>query len=74
MTNQQRKTIFPMLQECGCPKDRNQRIAWVNGLLFAHKANKVITSLNDFSEEQAEWLISILGKRLWADRGYRNAA
>lgn len=74
MTSQQRKTIFPMLQECGCPKDRDQRIAWVNGLLCAFKANMVIASLNDLNDTQVSWLIGILGQRIQEAGGYRNAA
>lgn len=74
MTNQQRKTIFPMLNECGCPKDRSQRIAWINGLLFANGATKVITSTNDLNDTQASWLIAELAKLLRARDGYQNAA
>ncbi|GEM_PF-4699968 len=74
MTSQQRKTIFPMLTECGCPKDRNQRIAWINGLLFANGATKVITSTNDLKDEQASWLIAELAKQIRARTAYQNAA
>jgi len=64
MNDKQRKVIFPMLKECGCPNDGERRIAWVNGLLFAFGKDKQIASLNDLDETQAKWLAILLNKRL----------